>query len=56
MIWKIISIASGGAIGAIMRYGVSLFTTKNSTSIYPWATFIVNLLGAFFYWFFLGFF
>ncbi len=54
--WKLISIASGGAVGAIMRYSVTYFTAKSTQSAYPWATFLVNLAGAFLIGFFWGIF
>jgi CrcB protein len=54
--WKLISIASGGAIGAMMRYSVTYLTTKSTNSAYPWATFFVNLAGAFLIGFFWGIF
>lgn len=56
MIWKLLSIASGGAVGALMRFGVSYFTSKNTTNVFPTGTFIANLLGALLIGFFWGFF
>ena len=54
--WKFISVALGGALGAVMRFSVSYFSTRNFASEYPWTTFVVNLLGAFLIGFFWGFF
>jgi fluoride exporter len=56
MIWKLLSIATGGALGAIMRYSVTYFQQRHFSSAYPWATFFVNLLGAFLIGLFWGFF
>lgn len=40
----ILTVAAGGAIGAVLRYMVSLIPFKGS---FPTATFAVNILGAF---------
>jgi CrcB protein len=53
---KLFSIALGGSLGAVMRFSVSYFLGKNFISNYPWATFVVNLFGAFLIGFFWGFF
>lgn len=37
-------VACGGAIGASLRYGMSLWFTQ-SNHIFPWATWSINLLG-----------
>lgn len=39
-------VAFGGAIGAIFRYGVSVWFTKPA-GLFPWTTWLVNLLGCF---------
>lgn len=41
------SIALGGALGALSRYGVSNLTLKYFSLGFPWGTFIVNVLGSF---------
>ena len=46
-LWLILSIALGGAIGALLRYWSSGMVYKYVTSIFPWGTLAVNLLGAF---------
>lgn len=39
-------VACGGAIGASLRYGLGLLMVKPQ-SLFPWATWCVNLLGCF---------
>ena len=53
---EVVAIAAGGAIGALLRFSVSHLSTKFFASNYPWATFIVNIIGAFIIGFFWGFF
>lgn len=40
-------IALGGAVGALLRYGVGVWSTQQVGTGFPWGTLIVNLLGAF---------
>lgn len=40
-------IALGGALGAIGRYLLSTYVYSKSDSIFPWGTFVVNILGCF---------
>ncbi len=40
-----IAVAIGGAIGAMMRYGVSQYIVDKGV-LYPWGTVVVNLLGS----------
>jgi CrcB protein len=44
---KIILILIGGGMGAICRYGISLFAVKLFGSGFAWGTLIVNLSGCF---------
>jgi CrcB protein len=44
----LLSIALGGALGSLSRYGVSHLTLKYFDIGFPWGTFIVNVLGSFF--------
>lgn len=41
---NILLVAIGGAIGAVLRFGVGQVV---DSSQFPWATFIVNIVGAF---------
>lgn len=40
-------IATGGAFGAVARYGVGVATVKVFGHGFPWGTMIVNVLGSF---------
>ena len=46
MIIKILSVAFGGGIGAVLRYLIFFYFDRFHKSIFPWQTLIVNLLGA----------
>lgn len=39
--------AAGGALGASLRYGVSLLTLRLGSPAFPWGTLAVNLIGSF---------
>ena len=41
-----VAVASGGAIGAILRYAISVWFVTNYSSSFPWATLIANAIGA----------
>jgi fluoride ion exporter CrcB/FEX len=41
-------IAIGGALGTLLRYGVSVSVARFAGSTYPWGTLTVNLIGALF--------
>ena len=56
MAWKLLSIAMGGALGAMLRFAITHFHGKYFTSTFPWATFCANLIGAFLIGVFWGFF
>ena len=47
MLYKLLSIAAGGAIGAVLRYGVAGVVQNCMVSMYPWGTLAVNLTGSF---------
>lgn len=43
---RLLLVASGGALGALMRYGVGAAVARWLTSAtWPWATFTVNVVG-----------
>lgn len=42
---RLIFIAIGGAVGALLRYGLTGFISKNFDGAFPWGTLGVNLLG-----------
>jgi len=44
---KYILLATGGAIGTILRYSMSGLTYRLVNSVFPWGTILVNLTGSF---------
>jgi CrcB protein len=42
-----IAVGLGGAVGALLRYGLVSLVHARTTSPFPWGTLAVNLLGAF---------
>ncbi len=44
---KILLVMAGGSLGALSRYGLSLFAVKLFGTKFPYGTLIVNLLGCF---------
>jgi CrcB protein len=56
MILKILAVAAGGGVGATLRYLIFYFFERQHTSVFPWATLIVNFLGSFLIGFFWGYF
>ncbi|MFQ5570714.1 MAG: fluoride efflux transporter CrcB [Rhodothermales bacterium] len=44
---KLLLIAAGGAVGAVLRYVVSGLTYRLFDETFPWGTLAVNLLGSF---------
>lgn len=44
MVINLLWVACGGALGAMLRYGVSLWLA-NPQAVFPWATWSVNLFG-----------
>lgn len=47
MLIRLLYVAVGGAIGAVLRYGVSGFSHKIMGAAFPWGTLAVNILGSF---------
>ena len=43
----LVAVASGGAIGAILRYAISVWFVTNYSSSFPWPTLIANAIGAY---------
>lgn len=43
--WNLLFVMLGGAIGSACRYLVSKLITDNSSSFFPWGTFVVNVTG-----------
>jgi CrcB protein len=44
---NLVLIACGGAIGAMLRYGVDQALTRRFGPDFPWGTFTINVVGAF---------
>ena len=44
---NIFSIAVGGALGAVARYGLGVWVTSRWVHSFPWHTFLINISGAF---------
>ena len=42
----ILSIAAGGAVGAVLRYACSVAAQRMTESLFPWGTMFVNLTGS----------
>jgi len=55
MIKNVILVAIGGASGSVLRYIISVITVKYSNTIFPIATFSVNIIGCLLIGLFLGF-
>lgn len=56
MITRLIAVAFGGGIGAIMRYLIFFYFERFHKSIFPWPTLLVNLAGALLIGFLWGYF
>jgi len=41
----VLAVALGGGFGAVSRYGVDTFIERRSESVFPWATFAINVSG-----------
>ena len=44
---QLLVIGCGGAVGALMRYGLGLRITLLTGSAFPWGTLFVNIVGCF---------
>lgn len=47
MLYKIIIIGLGGFVGSTGRYIISKLIQENASSVFPWATLLINLVGSF---------
>ena len=45
--WQILSVALGGAAGALLRWAINIASARLSTSTFPIATLTANILGCF---------
>ena len=43
----VVAVASGGALGALARYGLDRVIERRSFSVFPWSTFAINVSGCF---------
>ena len=41
----VLAVALGGAAGALSRYGLDSFIEQRTESVFPWATFAINISG-----------
>jgi CrcB protein len=41
----ILGVATGGAFGALSRYGIDTWIEQRSDAVFPWATFLINISG-----------
>jgi CrcB protein len=41
----VLAVAFGGALGALSRYGLDSFIEQRTDSVFPWATFTINVTG-----------
>jgi len=44
---KLLIIGAGGFVGAVLRYGISGWVQRSTTSTFPYGTLAVNILGSF---------
>ena len=44
---RILAIAGAGAVGSLARYWLSAVVQHWSGSLFPWGTFMVNIIGSF---------
>jgi CrcB protein len=40
-----VAVALGGAFGALARYGLDRVIERRSDSLFPWSTFVINIVG-----------
>ncbi len=44
-LWQVFLVGAGGFLGAILRFGTSVWLTQKMQSAFPYGTFVVNMLG-----------
>jgi CrcB protein len=42
---EVVAVALGGVVGALARYAISVAVPHSDRAVWPWATFVTNLLG-----------
>src|SRR5690554_6614034 len=45
MLKTLVIVGIGGGVGSVLRYLTSVITDKYIQNVFPWATFLVNILG-----------
>ena len=40
-----LAVGLGGAVGALSRYGLDAAIERRTESVFPWATFVINVSG-----------
>ena len=53
---NLVAVFLGGGVGSVLRYLLGLFFGKNINTVFPIATFLINILGSLFLGFVLGLF
>lgn len=54
--WKQIAlVALGGSAGSVLRYLISVWSSRQFPSAFPWGTFIINITGCFIIGLLIGF-
>lgn len=54
MLKQLLFVALGGGIGSCFRYLATLWFARHYSSVFPWATFVVNITGCFLIGFLMG--
>jgi fluoride exporter len=44
---SVLTVGLGGFIGSVLRYAISLTITQRINSVFPYGTFLVNIIGSF---------
>jgi CrcB protein len=54
MLKQIALVALGGGAGSVLRYLISLWSSRQLPAAFPWGTFIINITGCFIIGFLIG--